>query len=278
MRKIIGENIKRARKIRKMSLNELSSRTGIHPSKIKIFERGDELIDHSSLQKIAASLHFDANFFFEIQDDNAPIIMLRRNKMPKRDQESVIALAIHKTRSPKDLVFVLNLSVLEPLEKIENLSEELARELGSNIGNDWLHPEKTLSSIFEENGIPIIKIPAETGLFRGLFVYREGVPIIVIPEMDFGDKETIDSISHELGHALFLNQELDQHKIEPVCDAFADGFSEKVAERKIKLGAFDFVERYSVEAWKRGEISAGRAGEMLGMSGVQFREIHINEI
>ena len=66
----IGEEFKRIRKERKMTLRELSERSGLSVSFLSQVERGISTITFTSLRKIAEALGVSVNFFFEPEADS----------------------------------------------------------------------------------------------------------------------------------------------------------------------------------------------------------------
>ena len=272
-RQMIAENIRRARRMKKISRRDLSCLTRIPDGKIKSFERGDEFQETALVRRIANALNIGIEFFYQLPDEgfDKEKILLRRNKLPKRDREAVIEMARYKSKDVTDLVIVMNLPVFQaPPKEEESISHERARELGERLASKWYIEEETLSSILESNGNFVVRIPDETILFRGLFIYRKNIPIIAIYEKDRKDGKLVEDISHELGHAVFLNQKLPQDLEEKLCDSFAEGFSEKISALGIATGEFDFIRRGTVKAWIDGEISSSRAAEIFGITTSEF--------
>lgn len=269
MKKTIAENIKRARTINKMSISELSARTRIPERKIKSYESGDEFQSIQDIIKISKEMNLSVDFFF---DHIGSEVRLRGSKMPEREKKAVIELARYKARAPADLAIILGIKPFRGISKQEGLNPESAKKLGDKMAVEWSTGD-SLSATLEKHGVFVIKIPSKTALFRGIFVLREGIPVIAIPEREREPQETIEDISHELGHAVFLNQELDESKEEQCCDEFSEGFSKKFIERNGKnLGTFDFVERAALEAWKKEKATASFAAEAIGISTASFLE------
>lgn len=276
MEKTFGENIQRARRMRKISISELAARIGTSEGRIKSFERGEVLPDMELISGIAKAMNVELRFFFEPNGDDEQKILLRRNAMPKREKAAVIELARYKSGGAVSLAIVCGLPIFSPIPK-SDIDLKDARKIGSELAKEWSFKGNSISEILEAHGVFVIKIPAETGLFRGLFIYRRGVPVIALPEWEKSPREELETIAHELGHAVFLRQELPEEKEEAFCDAFGDGFSEKIAEDGFTIGKFDFVERKTVFAWKSGKMTASRAAEILEMKTDDFLKRHRNE-
>lgn len=272
-RQMVAENIRRARRMKKISRRDLSCLTKIPDGKIKSFERGDEFQETALVRRIANALNIGMDFFYQLPDEgfDEKKVFLRRNELPKRDKDAVIEMARYKSTGIVDLVIAMGLPVFQsPPKEDPKISHERARELGEHMASEWYVAGETLSSILESNGIFVVRIPDETILFRGLFMYRKNIPIIAIYEKDRKDGKLVEDISHELGHAVFLNQELPREIEEKLCDSFAEGFSEKISALGITVGEFDFIRRGTVKAWSDGEISSSRAAEILGITTSEF--------
>jgi transcriptional regulator with XRE-family HTH domain len=65
----IGEEFKRIRKERKMTLRELSEQSGLSVSFLSQVERGISTVTFTSLRKIAEALGVSVNFFFEPEEE-----------------------------------------------------------------------------------------------------------------------------------------------------------------------------------------------------------------
>ena len=268
-RQIIAENIRRARIINKSSISEFSARTKIAERKIKEYESGDKFPSMQDLYAISKETKLSLDFFFDhIQAE----VRLRGNRMPEREKKAIVELARHKARAPADLALIHEMELFRGIPKQKQLNAETARRLGENLAAEWSNGDP-LVTIFEKHGIFIIKIPSQTALFRGVFILREGVPIIAIPERARDYQETVEDIAHEFGHAVFLNQCLKAEEEELLCDAFSEGFSKKFIDlNEKKLGSFDFVERAAVEAWRQEKATASFAAEAMGISTRSFLE------
>ncbi|WP_213422606.1 helix-turn-helix domain-containing protein [Bhargavaea massiliensis] len=66
----IGEEFKRIRKERKMTLRELSDQSGLSVSFLSQVERGISTVTFTSLRKIAEALGVSVNFFFEHEEES----------------------------------------------------------------------------------------------------------------------------------------------------------------------------------------------------------------
>lgn len=270
---IVAKNIRRARKIRKISKKDLAARLGLSEKKLSMLESGKEYQDDDLIEKIADVLNFRMDFFFQLPDKEfEEKILLRNSRIGARDKESIIELAKYKAAGAASLVIVLGLKPFAGVERRETINKSDAKLLGKQLALTWIDHKKTLSEILEENGIFIITLPGTSGLFRGLFIQKRGIPVIVMYEHNRSPRELIKDMAHEVGHAVFLKQNLEVEQEEELCDSFSDGFSEEVIRGKVEIGAFDFVQRMSIKAWKSGEISGSRAAEILEMRLFDFME------
>lgn len=273
VRELIAENIKRARKIRKISRENLSSLTGISNEKLRNFESAKEFQDSYSVRKISTALNIGIDFFYESPEETESKILLKRSGLPKFEKESIFELARYKTKSVADLAIVLNLNKFRPPQNFkQEPTEEDARELGRELARNWSTDGDSLVSCMEANGVFIVPLPVDNPLFRGLFISRKNVPIVAIYEKERMGTNPIDDICHEIGHAALMGQSLQEDTEERLCDSFGQEFSKIIKTRKIELGKFDFVDRMSMKAYREGAITASRAAEMLETSLTDFLE------
>lgn len=279
IRELVAKNIRRARKMRKISRENLSSLANIPYERLKRFENAEEFQDSSSMKKISDSLNIGIDFFYESSEgETEQKILLKRSGMPKSEKEAIFELARYKSKSAADLAIVLGLNIFRAPPKFDKeLNSKQAKEIGKILASKWMTTGDTLSLIMESNGVFLIKIPDDNILFRGLFILRKNVPVIAVYEKERKDGRIIENISHELGHAVFLRQELDEDKEESMCDFFGEGFSGVIKSNGIKLGEIDFVQRMSLKAWTEEKITGSRAAEILGISTAEFFERYRNE-
>lgn len=275
MRKIIGENIRRARIMKKQSISELSSRAKIPEYKIKKFESGDEFQSIKDLAKISRSLGISLDFLFEKQE-SVNLIRLRKNKMTERDRIAAIEMTRYKSRGPVSLMKMFKMDIFQPIP-FREFDDKEAYVIGKSVAKEW-SDGSSLSLILENHGIILIQIPSETSLFRGLFMVNRGVPIISVNKMRENDKEILEDIAHELGHAIFMKQKLSEEQEEIFCDLFAKGFSEEFLKTNgFNLGDFNFLERKTREAWLDEKITTSRGAELLEVDLKTFSERMKNE-
>lgn len=272
---VIGKNIRRARTMRKCSVAELSSRTSLSKYKIKQFEAGESFQSIEDLLKISKALNVSFDFLFK-RHQEISILKLRRNKIPEKDRLAAIEMARYASRGPVFLLKQFKMDIFEPISR-RKLDNSEARDIGKLIAQEW-SDSSSLSSILETKGFVLVKIPSETSRFHGLFMVNEGVPVIALNKTRNSSEEMIEDIAHELGHAIFLKQKLDDRQEEAFCDSFAEGFSEEFIKiNGPNIGEFDFLERKTRDAWIEEMITTSRAAELLEVSIDTIRERIRNE-
>jgi transcriptional regulator with XRE-family HTH domain len=98
--KIIGDNIKKARKSRKLSVRELGTKSSVDYSQIAAIERGEANLRVTSFQSLAVGLEVDPRDLLKIDKENFervdPNIIIKVSK---------IVANIKKYRKAQDLSF-----------------------------------------------------------------------------------------------------------------------------------------------------------------------------
>lgn len=258
-KEVIGKNITRSRVIGKISRKSLAEFLGISESLLRSYELGEKYADSYTVIKIANLLNIPPAFFYYPTDDSE-VIKFNKSIIPKKDLESIKELFRYKVSGIPTLVYCLKLpvfssSTLKNSEKVHG-----AMEIGISFANDFLERNVPLSSYLEEIGIYVIPLNIENPLFRGMFILKADIPIIVIYSGERRENTFLKDLSHEIGRTFYSSDDVDE---ETFCDHFSLGFCERLNDSRYKLGTFDFLKRKTVEAWENEEISGSRAAEIL---------------
>lgn len=112
------------------------------------------------------------------------------------DKEAVIELARYKSSGVASLVIVRGFTPFTDIKRSERIGKSDAKAIGKKIASEWIDERKSLSEILEAHGIFVVELPGVSGLFRGLFIRKRGVPIVAIYDYDRGTEEIIKDIAH----------------------------------------------------------------------------------
>lgn len=114
----LGNNIKKVRKQNKMTLKELSEKTGFSISFLSQLERGKSSATLESLKKISLALNINPGYFFEKSEDNEEIV---ENSMRETEMERRNILYQDLNRNISNPAFAPLLVTLKPNKNEGNL-------------------------------------------------------------------------------------------------------------------------------------------------------------
>lgn len=170
------------------------------------------------------------------------------------------------------LMRIFKLDTFHGLPRQPDLSKERAFEIGKDLATKWADSH-TLTEMFENNGILIVRLNLKAPGFKCLFRMMDNIPVIAINTAENSKQEFIENAAYCLGHAFFMHHELDDEA--SVCASFAKGFSEVFIQNNgFEIGAFDFLPRRGMQAYRLGEISSRCAAWTVGMDYVDFWTKH----
>lgn len=223
---MIGENIKRYRILRGISLRKFGELVGLSHTAITKYEENILQPDGEKLLKFAEVLNCKV---IDLLKDNSNKRTLnlnfrKREKLSEKKLELLKQIIYDKVNNYLD---VLELNCIEPLNlkkyKISSLLD--AEKAAINFRKDHkindIFPLTNLCDIIENLGVAVIIINDEKKLFEGFDGVSEmvnGFPFICISS-DINYYRQRFTLAHELGHLILdIDEELDEEK---VCNEFA---------------------------------------------------------
>lgn len=223
---MIGENIKKYRNIRSMSLRDLASVVGVTQTAIAKYENNELVPDGDRLMEIARALSVSVADLMKPQRKNRPIkISYRKSHSLSRKSQTKLEILLQDKIN--DYLDVLDLLDERPAKivkyTVSNISEAEEAALHFRLCNNLndLMPMTDLTSIVENLGINLIYLNDEDGVYKGFFGVSEIIeehPFICLTRSVNLFKHRF-TLAHELGHlVLDVCGEVDE---EEACDAFA---------------------------------------------------------
>lgn len=223
---MIGENIKKYRNIRSMSLRELAREIGVTQTSIAKYENNELVPDGARLLDIARALSVDVADIMKPSRKKRPLkISYRKNRSLSKKSQTKLKIIVED--SINDYLDVLELLGEKPVEihKYHVSSDAEAEEaslkfrLENNV-ND-LMPLTDLTSVIENLGINIIYLDDDRDYLRGFDGVSEIIedhPFICLTKNANHFRQRF-TLAHELGHlVLDIDEGSDE---ESVCDIFA---------------------------------------------------------
>ncbi|MCD5408106.1 XRE family transcriptional regulator, partial [Candidatus Bipolaricaulota bacterium] len=208
---MVGERIKQARFLRRMSQRDLAAKVGVSATAISKYEKG--LITPSSriLLKLARALDVRVEFFLRpaLVKTIEPAFR-KRQAFPRKEEKALLAhirdwieryLGVELILSGRPKVFEYPQGFPRPIRtwgQVEQAALDLreAWELG-------IDPIENLTQLLEDRGIKVGALSSEEAFDACTFVVTaEGeIPVIVVKRGLPGDR-TRFNLAHELGHLL----------------------------------------------------------------------------
>ena len=226
----IGNNLKRARLIKNMSLREVGYNLNISATAVSKYEKGIIMPDSKRL------IEFANLYQVKVRD------LLQSKKLPKmsfnsfRKKKSLTGKRLEILKNiilnrVRDYLEVLNLTQYNPIKltkfkcnSIED-AEAIAKKYRKIINISAIQPISDLISILENLGIMIIQIVDVNNYikdFDGLSEIVDDIPFIVLLDNIKDGARQRFTIAHELGHLVMdIADELDAEKM---CHRFASAF------------------------------------------------------
>lgn len=224
----IGSNLKRARLLKGLSLNEAGELMNMSATAIAKYEKNE--ITPDSTKIILFSKAYGVSIIELLSIYEKPKMTFssfsKRKRLKGEKLELLKELILRKVSKYLEVLklsglrkkVILNKYKINNLKEVNNIVNIFRKEM---LGINELIPISDLTSILESLGIVIIYIEDKDNIFSdfdGLSEVVEGIPIIVLSDINDGARQRF-TLAHELGHLLLdINEELDEEK---VCNIFA---------------------------------------------------------
>ena len=226
----IGNNLKRARLIKNLSLREVAQRLNVSPTAVSKYENGiiipdsKRLIEFANLYEVKVRTLLQSK---ELPKMNFNSFRKKKRLIGKR-LEILKSIILNKVR---DYLEVLNLNQYIPIKLVKfkcnsvEDAEAIARKYREIINFSVIQPISNLISVLENLGIMIIQIADVNNYikdFDGLSEVVNNVPFIVLLNNIKDGARQRFTIAHELGHLVMdVADNLDAEKM---CHRFASAF------------------------------------------------------
>lgn len=228
MENTFAKRLSNARKIRLLSQRALCKQagSGISPSTIAKYEKGEMMPSSSVLIMLADALGMSIDYFFQpfsVDIDPEKFEFRKSASLGMKKVNSVKNLISYKIEKYLEIENILgentefgvcygNISV-ESEEDAKNVADRLRRDLC--LGSDAI---VSAIELMETIGVKVIEIDAEDG-FSGTCNKAGGIPVIVINKSLPSERKRI-TVFHELGHLIMqFSEGVDQERM---CTVFAN--------------------------------------------------------
>lgn len=233
MKDVIATNLKRARMLQGITMEELASMVNCSKQAISHYENGIRVPDSKMLLALSTSLKLDLDYFlndcnveFSLHNVNYREGLLLTSQQRAEVEELTSSLLndyLELESIAKEFIDFQN-----PLEDLLINSAADAEKAAKQLRKKWRlgdGPIPNISNLLEKKGIRIIKIDFGFNYnHEGLSGWAENrkIPVIVLNSRQQDTSRVRFTILHELGHLLLvMSEELDIDSIERICDAFA---------------------------------------------------------
>jgi Zn-dependent peptidase ImmA (M78 family)/DNA-binding XRE family transcriptional regulator len=206
---VIGERIKIARQIKRLSLRELSGLVGVSHTAISKYETGLAVPSSAILLKLSDALGVELDFFLRpiVVEVEQPAFRTC-NELSKREQERVLRLVqewAERYLAAERLVFAdsppanwltnIQQREISSVDEAEEVAEDARKQL--ELGMD---PIESIVDLLEGHGVKVGVFDLEEKFEACTFMVNKE-PVIASKETEYGDRQSF-SIAHELGHIL----------------------------------------------------------------------------
>lgn len=223
---MIGERIKIARQIQRLSLRELSELVGVSHTAISKYENGAANPSSDVLLKLSKALGVELDFLLRPSRVQVEQPAFRTCvDLSKREQERVLRLVqewaerylaaeqlVFGDSPPKNWLGDVHSKPVTSVDEAEEVAEKTRKDLG--LGLD---PIESIVDLLEDHGVKVGSFSRDEEFDACTFIVNKE-PVIAARETDFGDRQTF-SIAHELGHILVDTH--DPKLVEAASDRFA---------------------------------------------------------
>jgi len=236
--RLIGERIKRARKIRGLSQRSLAKQVGLSATSISKYERGLMAPGSQIIIKISQACRLNPDFFLRPPGELklSPVEYRAHKGLPKKQKAALFEKVRFWLESYLEIEDILGehlsyepyIREIRSLEEVEAVAQDLRARW--NLG---LAPIANLVALLEDKGIKIVlfKMPEQCSAFT---FKANDIPVMAGNARFPGDRLRF-SLAHELGHLVLNVKGLDEEK---ACHRFAGAFliPKEVAIEELRQG------------------------------------------
>lgn len=239
---MIGENIRKMRILKGMSLRAFGSLAGVSQTAVMKYENDELTPDGEKLVKFAKILECDVIDLLKDNSNRKPLnLNFRKREALKGKKLEQLKMIINDNVNNYLDVLELNNIGKKKLKKYSINSYDDAEKAASNFRKDnninEIIPLADLCNIIENLGVYIVIVKNDNGRFTGfdgVSEIVEGFPFICIAS-DINYYRQRFTLAHELGHlVLDIKNELDE---EQVCNDFASALLLPQIAMRLEFGS-----------------------------------------
>jgi Zn-dependent peptidase ImmA (M78 family) len=226
----IGDNLKRIRLLKNLSLKEAGVLLNMSPTAIQKYEKGEITPDSKKVIAFASAYNVNTLEILKVYKKSKMNFnsFRKRKRLSGKKLELLESIIEDEVSKYLEVINLNNINKSPVKLKKYNCNhkedcEKIALEFRKYINISPLQPISDLINILENLGILIIQIKNVNNLFNdfdGLSEIVNGIPVIVLlDDLKDGARQRF-TIAHELGHFL-LNIEDNTLDEEKLCNSFA---------------------------------------------------------
>lgn len=217
----IGERLKLARMMARLSQQELAERAGVSKMAISKYENNQMMPGSEVLLKLAQALDVRVEFLLrQAPQLNIQPTYRKHGRMAAKVEHAIIAeiqewleryLAVEAFFPDEEIrAYSQPEGFPYPIESLDD-AERAAEKLRDvwQLGND---PIENLTELLEARGIKVGLVKGDDHFDACTFWVNNTVPVIAVKQGTFGDRERF-SLAHELGHIMLeIAPDVDEEK------------------------------------------------------------------
>ena len=234
----IGQRIKQARKLSRLSMRDLGALVGVSPMAISKYERDQDIPGSGVLLRLAQAMQVNVDFFFRPATVAVELQAYRKHaSLGAKDEEAIevrIQEWVERYLEVENLFPGERQGIVLPVYPVSSLED--VEQAASRLREAWdlgFDPIENLIQLLEDQGMMVGLVPGFDD-FDACTYLAGAVPVIVSKFDVIGDRQRF-SIAHELGHLMLKIQgDLDP---EQAANRFAGAFLVPARTARFELGA-----------------------------------------
>ncbi|MDO9522230.1 MAG: XRE family transcriptional regulator [Methanocorpusculum sp.] len=213
---MFGERLKQARKLARLTQEQLGERVSVEKMTISKYEAGKISPSSSTLISLSRVLDVDIDYFFRetsVVLASTPQFRLAdpKEKLPKKEEKQIIARTQELLEKYLEIMAIMDIPSVEVdyahLKWDVNFFHEDIEALTFEVRKEWelgLDPIDNLMSTAEDNGFKIMLVDGPDNFEAVTFPNESIGPVIVLRKNAPKERQRF-SLAHELGH-YFVNR------------------------------------------------------------------------
>ena len=230
-KELFGRRLKSARLMKRLTMDELSSRTNGEVSKPNIskYEKGKMMPSSKVHIALAKALGMDFDYFFRpvTVEITRPADYRKKSKLSRGDEKAINEEVKDKAERYLEIEDTLSINMVfdYDISDITVSNKGDVRRVVSRIRQDWnlgTGPLSNIIDLLEAHGLRVIEIDAPDA-FDGMCVFvGEKKPLLVLNKHYTVERKRFTEL-HEFGHSVMrMDDSLSQKEKENLCNYFAN--------------------------------------------------------